>query len=79
MEIILLVAFVAMVVLFAARAAQNQRAVVRVPARFSQPRARREQHNHRDECYEKYNFHDLAPSSLLGATARQALQRTRIV
>jgi len=41
MEIVLLVAFVAMVVLFAARAAQNQRAVVRVPARISQPRARR--------------------------------------
>ncbi|MEP7189837.1 MAG: hypothetical protein ABI901_11665 [Roseiflexaceae bacterium] len=41
MEVILLVAFVAMVVLFVARAAQNQRAVVRVPARISQPRARR--------------------------------------
>jgi hypothetical protein len=41
MEIILLVAFVAMVVLLAARAAQNHRAVVRVPARISQPRARR--------------------------------------
>ena len=41
MEIILLVAFVAMVVLFAARAAQNQRAVVRVPARVNQSRARR--------------------------------------
>jgi hypothetical protein len=41
MEVILLVAFVAMVVLFVARAAQNQRAVVWVPARISQPRARR--------------------------------------
>ena len=41
MEIVLLVAFVAMVVLVAARAAQNQRVVVRVPARISQPRARR--------------------------------------
>lgn len=41
MEIMLLVAFVAMVVLFAARAAQSQRAVVRVPARISQPRVRR--------------------------------------
>jgi hypothetical protein len=41
MEIMLLVAFVVMVVLFAARAAQNQRAVVRVPARVSQPHARR--------------------------------------
>jgi hypothetical protein len=41
MEIMLLVAFVAMVVLFAVRAAQNQRAVVRVPARVSQSRARR--------------------------------------
>jgi len=41
MEIMLLVAFAAMVVLFAARAAQNQRAVVRVPARISQPRMRR--------------------------------------
>jgi len=40
MEIMLLVAFVAMVVLFAARAAQNQRVVVRVPARISQPRTR---------------------------------------
>ena len=41
MEIMLLVAFVAMVVLFAARAAQNQRVVVRVPARVSRPRDRR--------------------------------------
>ena len=41
MEIMLLVAFVAMVVLFAARAAQNQRVVVRVPAPISQPRTRR--------------------------------------
>jgi hypothetical protein len=41
MEILLLVAFVAMVVLFAARAAQNQRSLVRVPARVSQPRVRR--------------------------------------
>jgi len=41
MEIVLLVAFVAMVVLFAARAAQNQRAVVRVPARISRSRTRR--------------------------------------
>jgi hypothetical protein len=41
MEILLLVAFVAMVVLLVAHAAQNQRAVVRVPARISQPRSRR--------------------------------------
>jgi hypothetical protein len=41
MEIMLLVAFVAMLVVFAARSAQNQRAVVRVPARISQPRMRR--------------------------------------
>jgi len=41
MEVILLVAFVAMVVLFAARVAQNQLVAVRVPARISQPRARR--------------------------------------
>ncbi len=41
MEIMLLVAFLAMVVLFAAHAAQNQRVVVRVPARISQRRARR--------------------------------------
>jgi len=41
MEILLLVAFLAMVVLLAARAAQKQRAVVRVPARISQPRRRR--------------------------------------
>ena len=41
MEIMLLVAFVAMVVLFAARAAQNQRVVVRVPARVNQARGRR--------------------------------------
>jgi hypothetical protein len=41
MEIMLLVAFVAMVVLFAARAAQNQRVVVRVPARVNQVRERR--------------------------------------
>ncbi|MEO7912312.1 MAG: hypothetical protein ABIV47_21920 [Roseiflexaceae bacterium] len=41
MELVLLVAFVVMVVLFLARAAQNQRSVVRVPARISQPRVRR--------------------------------------
>jgi hypothetical protein len=41
MEIMLLVAFVAIVVLFAARAAQNQRVVVRVPARISQLHTRR--------------------------------------
>ena len=41
MEIMLLVAFVVMVVLFAARAAQNQRVLVRVPARINQARARR--------------------------------------
>jgi hypothetical protein len=41
MEIMLLVAFVAMVVLFAARAVQNQRVAVRVPARISQPQTRR--------------------------------------
>jgi hypothetical protein len=41
MEIMLLVALVAMVVLFAARAARNQRVAVRVPARISQPRSRR--------------------------------------
>ena len=40
MEIMLLVALVAMVVLFAARAARNERVVVRVPARVSPPRAR---------------------------------------
>jgi len=41
MEILLLVALVAMVMLFVARATQNQRAVVRVPARINQPRVRR--------------------------------------
>jgi hypothetical protein len=33
--------------------------------------ARRQQHNHRDECDEQYNFHEVAPSNLLGATARE--------
>jgi hypothetical protein len=41
--------------------------------------ARRQQHNHRDKCDEQYNFHEVAPSSLLGATARKELQRMRIV
>jgi hypothetical protein len=41
MEVMLLVALVAMVVLFVARAAKDQRVAVRVPARVSQPRARR--------------------------------------
>ena len=41
MEVMLLIALVAMVVLFAARAATNQRVVVRVPARINQPRMRR--------------------------------------
>src|SRR5690349_24764628 len=37
--------------------------------------ARSEQHNHRDECDEQHDFHGVAPSSLLGAAARQELQR----
>jgi len=37
----LLVALVAMIVVFAARVAREQRVAVRVPARISQPRARR--------------------------------------
>jgi len=41
MEIMLFVALVAIVMLVAARAAQNQRVAVRVPARISQPRMRR--------------------------------------
>jgi hypothetical protein len=41
MEVMLLVALVAMVVLFAARAAKDQRVVVRVPARINRPRTRR--------------------------------------
>lgn len=41
MEVMLLIALVAMVVLFAARAAKDQRVVVRVPARINQRRMRR--------------------------------------
>jgi hypothetical protein len=36
---------------------------------------RHEQDNHRDKCYQQHNFHDISPSSLLGAAARRELQR----
>jgi hypothetical protein len=41
MEVMLLVALVAIVVVFAARVASDRRVAVRVPARISRPRSRR--------------------------------------
>jgi hypothetical protein len=41
MEVMLLVALVVLMVLFAARATRDQRVAVRVPARVRQPQGRR--------------------------------------